>query len=407
MDLNLIINKNLEKNSQEILSKEVSWKKYSRLWGDKMHRICSYVAMFPPYLVKWFIKKYTIKNDTVLDTFSGRGTTLLQARLMNRKVYAIDLNPFAYVLTKAKSTNFKIYEIFKRINEWEKKYDKWQKNIKDINKILNNEDLKIYYSEKNLLQLIFIRETFGKNFKQINKIDNFILAISLGIMHGPMRKNGKTIYFSLSMHNAISMSPNYVKKYAIKKKLIKPKDNIFEKIKDRAQKILSKAQISKIKAFVKIGNALEISQYFPNIKPKLIFTSPPYLNLVNYTRQNWLKMWLLGFNDIFDCKKINLDDNHNIDKYQEFMKNYLIEISKICYKKTVIALVISDIKKQNKVISFEQIWNNMKDIINLKLINIYEEQINYNRKIINSLGKTPKNGSRIDKIYVFKLIKKL
>jgi len=105
-------------------------------------------------------------------------------------------------------------------------------------------------------------------------------------MHGPMRKGGKSIYFSLSMSNHTSMSVNYVKKYALKHNLKKPEDDsIFEKIKNRAIYILKKSKYSDNIAQVKLGNALEINKYF-DIKPKLIFTSPPYLNLINYTKQN-------------------------------------------------------------------------------------------------------------------------
>ncbi|WFG95601.1 hypothetical protein M1771_05720 [Spiroplasma citri] len=48
-----------------------------------------------------------------------------------------------------------------------------------------------------------------------------------------MRKTGKSIYLSLSMSNHTSMSANYVKNYALKHNLIKPEDNVFDKIHDR------------------------------------------------------------------------------------------------------------------------------------------------------------------------------
>jgi len=105
-------------------------------------------------------------------------------------------------------------------------------------------------------------------------------------MHGPMRKSGQSIYFSLSMSNHTSMSVNYVRNYALKHNLKKPDDdNIFEKIKNRVVYILKKSKYSDNIAQVKLGNALEINKHF-DIKPKLIFTSPPYLNLINYTKQN-------------------------------------------------------------------------------------------------------------------------
>jgi len=72
--------------------------------------------MFSPSLANFFIKTYSDKNDIILDTFSGRGTTLLEARLLDRQSYAIDLNPFAYILSRAKSQSFKIQDVLKRIN---------------------------------------------------------------------------------------------------------------------------------------------------------------------------------------------------------------------------------------------------------------------------------------------------
>ena len=70
---------------------------------NKLHEICSYIAMYPAKLVHKLINKYTSEGNTVYDPFSGRGTPLLEARLLKRKAYASDLNPLSFVLTKAKS----------------------------------------------------------------------------------------------------------------------------------------------------------------------------------------------------------------------------------------------------------------------------------------------------------------
>jgi hypothetical protein len=245
MDFNKSVNTDIIKfdnyitNTFEFLPKEITWKKYNRLWGDTTHRICSYVAMFYPSLAKYFIEKYAPNNnDIVLDTFSGRGTTLLQARLMNKKSYAIDLNPFAFVLSRSKAKSFEVELIINRINEWEQEYEKMKSNYR-VNRV--NKNLKVYYSNKNLRQLFFVKKNFSEKYKTLSEIDNFILAITLGIMHGPMRKNGDSIYLSLSMSNHTSMSVNYVRNYSLKHNLVKPEFNIFEKIRNRANYIIKKS----------------------------------------------------------------------------------------------------------------------------------------------------------------------
>lgn len=401
MTENVVIKKTYDFNfnllSENPIILEKSWKSKSRVWGDKAHRICSYVAMFSPALADFFIQNYSQENDIILDTFSGRGTTLLQSRLTNRSPFALDLNPFAYVLTKAKSESFDLKEILNRISELENDYNSligdysWEK------------ELEIYYSSHNLKQISFIKERLGINWRDLSLIDNFILAIVMGIMHGPMRKNGDSIYLSLSMSNHTSMSKNYVKKFSKEHNLKKPIDNVFTKIKNRSIDILSKAEFSSKKGLVKYGNALEIDKYFPNLNPKLIFTSPPYLNIINYTNQNWIKMWLLGFNNRQENKEIGLNDSHNFNEYLDFMKKYLKNVSKISSDQTKIIMVIGDVRKNDKYFSFENMWELIKsDFPELIINEIYVDPIKQNHKATNSMGKKAGKATRVDKIYVFK-----
>jgi site-specific DNA-methyltransferase (adenine-specific) len=107
-------------------------------------------------------------------------------------------------------------------------------------------------------------------------------------MHGQIRKDNSTIYFSISMPNGYSMSPNYVKNYKNKYNLILPETDIFEQIINRIIIKLKNNKINNLKLKYKIFNndALKSSKFIEKEKIKLIFTSPPYLNAVNYVEQN-------------------------------------------------------------------------------------------------------------------------
>src|SRR4051795_13207588 len=78
------------------------WKDQQRLWGHPLHPMCSYLASFPAALTHAFIARYSRPGDVVLDPFSGRGTTPLQACAEGRIGVGNDLNPFAHLLTAAK-----------------------------------------------------------------------------------------------------------------------------------------------------------------------------------------------------------------------------------------------------------------------------------------------------------------
>src|SRR5213075_2828526 len=82
-----------------VLPMAPEWKDQARLWGPALHPMCSYLASFPAALAHAFIGRYSRRGDVVLDPFSGRGTTALQACAEGRIGVGNDLNPLAHLLT--------------------------------------------------------------------------------------------------------------------------------------------------------------------------------------------------------------------------------------------------------------------------------------------------------------------
>ena len=215
-----------QKNGKKI---KADWSRSSKNNSSKFHSIASYLAMFAPTLPEFFIKKYSNEGEIVFDPFSGRGTTALKARKLNRKPISSDINPYAVVLSRAKIMKSNFKKIKNIIDESKKKFNKNKEKWIFESKKEKYEELTYFYHEEVLPQLIFLREKFGKNWRLFDSNLNVFMALTLGLMHGPSKKDGSTIYFSLKMPNSISMSPNYVKKYSLKNNLVKPKINVFEK----------------------------------------------------------------------------------------------------------------------------------------------------------------------------------
>ena len=71
-----------------------------------VHNIALYPCKFIPQLPRWAIEKYSKEGDTVLDPFSGGGTTLIESRKSNRNVIGFDYNPYAVLISKVKSTYY-------------------------------------------------------------------------------------------------------------------------------------------------------------------------------------------------------------------------------------------------------------------------------------------------------------
>ena len=55
-----------------------------------------------PYVIRNLILRYTKEGDLILDQFAGGGTSLIEAKLLNRNIIGIDINPDAIECCRSK-----------------------------------------------------------------------------------------------------------------------------------------------------------------------------------------------------------------------------------------------------------------------------------------------------------------
>lgn len=286
------------------------WQDQNKRWAAGHHYTCSYMAMFPPALPHYFIRRFTKIGDTVLDPFSGRGTTAVEAMAQNRIGIGNDLNELAYVLTKGKIANPQLEIVLSRLTELEENYNRkdWLRCKGIPNKI------KMLYHPEVQKHLMYLkRELDWEN----NDVDAFITMILMGAMHG-----ASSGFLSVSMPNTFSMGWDYIKKYIKEKNLKRPKRDAFKVLRDRCKRTLKKGILpGEGRAIYGDVRHLESHTEIEPNNVKLIFSSPPYLEVIKYGLYNWIRLWWL----IGDHKKVDkkLDDTHKLEPYLEFMKEVL------------------------------------------------------------------------------------
>ena len=67
------------------------------------HNIHRYSGKFIPQIAQQVIQMLTDPGDTILDSYMGSGTTLLEAQLSKRNAIGVDLNPLAVLISKVKN----------------------------------------------------------------------------------------------------------------------------------------------------------------------------------------------------------------------------------------------------------------------------------------------------------------
>jgi 16S rRNA G966 N2-methylase RsmD len=84
--------------------KEIKWEpdnfelQMTTVWsfperGDWATHNSKYRGNWSPYIPRNLLLRYSQEGDLVLDQFAGGGTTLVEAKLLNRKIIGVDINP--------------------------------------------------------------------------------------------------------------------------------------------------------------------------------------------------------------------------------------------------------------------------------------------------------------------------
>jgi len=370
------------------------WHSISPRWGHAMHSMCSYYGMFPARVAHYFIQRYTQPNDVVLDPFSGRGTTGLQARVEGRRTISNDLSPLAYVLSKAKVAPPSWEAIQAFIDGLEASYNKSSHDEPDV-----SADIKMLFHERTLKQLYFIRERLlSQAITKWNPTELMVAGSLAGIMHGSWRRDDSSQYLSISMPNTFSMSPTYVEKYIRENGLRTIDQNVFDRLRDK----IARLYVDEISgpdgqafhldaAGLLAGNELEPDSV------DLVLTSPPYLQVVNYGASNWIRLWLLGLDDVgrdggAGRKQLDeaLDHRHTYTTYKEFILRTVLGMQRVLKESGVAVLVIGDVADPGKspVPLAAKVWEEIADLTGLRLVDIVEDHLPVQNKVSRIWGDT-------------------
>jgi len=291
-------------------------KQPTRIKEHKLHALCPYYAMFPPGFARESILTYTRQGDIVLDPFSGRGTTALEALLNGRRAIGLDVNPVAALVSQAKVQTPTLKTILKRLNELETEYKASGK--RSIYKTLKT--LPIFfqyaYAESTLQQILFLRSNLRWNN---SKTDRFICSLILGHLHG--ESNATPSYLSNQMPHTIAPKQNYAIRFWLRHKYQAPVRDAFELLRRKAKFRLQDG-IPKGQGHIKCADARQAYKRFRTFKGQVsaLITSPPYLNATNFEEDQWLRLWFLGGDPKPTYCHYSKDDRHlNKDKYFAFL----------------------------------------------------------------------------------------
>lgn len=255
--------------------------------ASSIHEI-SYRACFKPQLPHFFIDLLTDEGDIVYDPFTGRGTTIIEAALMNRRIISNDINPLSKILSKPRLFVPRPDEIAGRLDEIFKNADLYLKKSDFTPELPMFYHSATEYEIAVLMNYLKMRSDSGA----ADNIDDWIRMTATNRLTG--HSKGFFSVYTLPPNQAVSMEsqikinqkrsqiPEYRDVAAL---ILKKSRNLQKNLTDADMENLAAAGSS---ARFLTRNACDTREIAP-ASVKLTVTSPPFLNIVQYAADNWLR----------------------------------------------------------------------------------------------------------------------
>jgi hypothetical protein len=242
-----------------------------------LHQLAPYIGKLKPVIARQLIQQFTSPGDIVLDCFSGSGTIPLEAVLLGRRALAFDTNPYAVTLTRAKLEAPPCLEaaeeqLAQRLSDSQ---GRPRHDRKDIPLWVRK-----FFHPKTLQDAVRFAD------ECIEKDDQFLLACLLSILHH-------------QRPGFLSYPSSHLVPYLRDRKF--PKGEYPQMYSERklAPRLAAKlVRTYKYGGIVNQSRILKVAQIGVadlklDFEVDAIVTSPPYMNALDYVRDNRLRMWFL------------------------------------------------------------------------------------------------------------------
>jgi hypothetical protein len=245
-----------------------------------MHQLSPYVGKLKSSIAHDLVERYSRPDDLVVDPFAGSGTVVLEAALAGRRAFGSDISPYALMLSRAK--------LFPP-RSLERALRKGEECLREA-ALSPAVDLRVVPAwVRNFFHPSTLKEII--NFAQICRRpgNEFLMACLLGILHH-------------QRPGFLSYPSSHLVPYLRDKKY--PRDRFPELYSYRELRPRLLAKINRMYKRFSYQTTFSsaalrrstIEQVSLPSRFDAVITSPPYMNALDYGRDNRLRLWFIDPN---------------------------------------------------------------------------------------------------------------
>lgn len=307
--------------------------------AHSIHEV-SYRACFKAQLPEFFISRLTKPGDVVFDPFMGRGTTPVQAALMQRQAFGNDVNPLSVLLARPRLRPITLQAVAAALKTVD-----WDRGE------IGREGLLAFYHPATLKKLealrLWIAERAPLSGQDVDPVADWIRMVAINRLSG----------HSPGFFSGRSMPPNQA--VSVKAQLkINEKLGVSPPERDVAAVILKKSKTllkdgcapSQVRSSLHIGAAWDV----PGIADgsvDLTVTSPPFLDIVQYAGDNWLRCWFAGI----DPACVAIDMHKTEEAWTAMVHRVLSEQARILRSGGYVAFEVGEVRN-GRVLLEKLVW---------------------------------------------------
>jgi len=308
--------------------------------AHSLHEV-SYRACFKPQLPRFFIERLTLPGEVVYDPFMGRGTTPLEAALLGRIPFGCDVNPLSAILTVPRLSPPFLEQIRERLAGIP--FEECAANSKEFDGY--PEELLVFYHPDTLREICSLkgylleREARGS----LDGVDRWIRMVAVNRLTG--HSPGFFSVYTLPPNQAVSVESQ--RKINARRRQVPPRRDVPELILSKSKSLLSACDEHTRKTLAQAaGRGLFLTQpaastpQIPSDSVSLVVTSPPFLDVVNYAQDNWLRCWFCGVNP----DSVAITFSKRLEDWQEAMSEVFEELERVLKPGGYVAFEVGEVR---------------------------------------------------------------
>ncbi|OFW08851.1 MAG: hypothetical protein A3G20_00690 [Acidobacteria bacterium RIFCSPLOWO2_12_FULL_59_11] len=303
-----------------------------------LHQLAPYIGKLKTSIARTLINEFSHPGEKVFDPFSGSGVVPLESLLLGRSVIANDLNPYAAVLTRAKlfplpgaagatsrAAEYIVLakELAKRRN-YQVQAPAW---VRD------------FYHPRTLAEVKVLADLLLRGRQW------FLLANLLGILHH-------------QRPGFLSYPSSHLVPYLRSRRFPRDKYPEMYRYRDVAPRLAAKIARSyrRFDGFkehlTRTVTRTDVSRLTMCMKADVAVTSPPYMNALDYGRDNRLRLWFLGVSDYRSMDRLT---SPSPTEFHSFMVRLGLLLSRTIRPRGRAVLVVGEVRKRRLVLDTDRI----------------------------------------------------